>query len=69
MKTIHRIMVGEDKRRVSDGAAELMAELAADIIEEITNNAAGLVNHSGRTNMKAKDVRLAHKQWIERWGV
>lgn len=57
--TIKRLIQSTCDDRVSADAVEKLAEISEDYMKLIAEHASKLAHHSGRTTIKAEDIKLA----------
>lgn len=57
--TIKRLIQSTCDDRVSKDAVEKLAEISEDYMKIIAEHASKLAHHSGRTTIKAEDIKLA----------
>ncbi len=57
--TVKRLMKGAGAKRVSDGAAITLAEIAETFIIEISEDAVKAANHAGRKTVQSIDIDMA----------
>lgn len=56
---IKRVIQSTCDDRVSAAAVEKLAEISEDYMKIIAEHASKLAHHSGRTTIKAEDIKLA----------
>ncbi len=59
---VDRIIRKAGAERVSEDAAEALADLLEDVGTEVSTQAMRLARHAGRKTVTAEDVRLASRQ-------
>ena len=59
LATVKRLINSTCDDRVSAAAVEKLAEIGEDYMKIIAEHASKLAHHSGRTTIKAEDIKLA----------
>ena len=59
LATVKRLINRTSDDRVSAAAVEKLAEIGEDYMKIIAEHASKLAHHSGRTTIKAEDIKLA----------
>ncbi|MGQ4833293.1 MAG: histone family protein [Candidatus Asgardarchaeia archaeon] len=60
---VDRLIRKANAERVSEDAAEALAEILEELALEIAQRARELAEFAGRKTVTEKDIRLAYKQW------
>lgn len=56
---VKRLLKNAGAARISDSAAEALAQVLEEYGEEVAANATKLAKHAGRKTVKAEDIKLA----------
>ncbi|MEM2840217.1 MAG: NFYB/HAP3 family transcription factor subunit [Candidatus Bathyarchaeia archaeon] len=62
---VHRLIEKAGAARVGDGAVETLREIIENIAVQISKDAIELASHAGRRTVRAEDIRLASKRFIQ----
>ncbi|MBS7625648.1 NFYB/HAP3 family transcription factor subunit [Candidatus Bathyarchaeota archaeon] len=62
---VHRLIEKAGAARVGNGAVETLREIIENIAVQISKDAIELASHAGRRTVRAEDIKLASKRFIQ----
>ena len=60
---VDRLIRKTGSDRVSDKAAERLAQILEEVGEQLARRASEITEHTGRKTISDRDIDLAYKQW------